>query len=391
MATPQAIFTDLCARFELADAVRDQIVGMGISSLSEFRYYVTAAAELEALFITPIRDLDNRRLQLARLRHCWSATVAAEAQRESSSSTPLQLDEDECLPASQITGIRDMFWTRYHLVYPPEFTPSDRVITKAQRALAKRSLEVIDLWQVRSIANQRMTQAKRRRVAPDIWVGGDPDEAGVDPVHHSWFTYLSQMRLYFLSLAMAGSTKLDPQPTDPESATTSSTDYVQVPLDLLMRYLCRAESLALRIPEKQRLSHLENLDRAERAEWAHRLANSSQSLGRIIAAVFVERDSHWAVPLPPPPPAAPAASAAARPAPAAPPRRSNDGAGPTFADALRDGKRLCADYQRGRCSRQREKQCSAGEHRCAVQFSTGRVCGSPKHIGSRCPDARRSR
>ena len=159
MATPQAIFTDLCARFELADAVRDQIVGMGISSLSEFRYYVTAAAELEALFITPIRDLDNRRLQLARLRHCWSATVAAEAQRESSSSTPLQLDEDECLPASQITGIRDMFWARYHLVYPPEFTPSDRVITKAQRALAKRSLEVIDLWQVRSIANQRIAQA----------------------------------------------------------------------------------------------------------------------------------------------------------------------------------------------------------------------------------------
>ena len=311
MATPQAIFTDLCARFELSDAVRDQIVSMGISSLSEFRYYVTTAAELEALFITPIRDLDNRRLQLARLRHCWSATVAAEAQRESSSSTPLQLDEDECLPASQITGIRDMFWARYHLVYPPEFTPSDRVITKAQRALAKRSLEVIDLWQVRSIANQRMTQAKRRRVAPDIWVGGDPDETGVDPVHHSWFTYLGQMRLYFLSLAMAGSTKLEPQPAAPESATTSSTDYVQVPLDLLMRYLCRAESLALRIPEKQRLSHLETLDRAERAEWAHRLANSSQSLGRIIAAVFVERDSHWAVPLPPPPPAAPAASAAA--------------------------------------------------------------------------------
>ena len=76
MATPQAIFTDLCARFELSDAVRDQIVSMGISSLSEFRYYVTTAAELEALFITPIRDLDNRRLQLARLRHCWSGLCA---------------------------------------------------------------------------------------------------------------------------------------------------------------------------------------------------------------------------------------------------------------------------------------------------------------------------
>ena len=232
-----------------------------------------------------------------------------------------------------------------------------------------------------------MTQAKRRRVAPDIWVGGDLDEAGVDPVQHSWFTYLSQMRLYFLSLAMAGSSKLEPQPAASERATTSSTDYVQVPLHLLMRYLCRAESLALKIPERQRLSHLEALDRAERAECAHRLANSSQSLGRIISAVFVERDSHWTVPLPPPPPVGSATNASARPPPAAPPRRGNDGAGPSFAEALRDGKRLCADYQRGKCSREREKQCSAGEHRCAVQFSTGRVCGSPKHIGNRCPDA----
>lgn len=79
--------------------------------------------------------------------------MAAEQQRGGSSSTPLTLDEDECLPPAQRAGIRELFWARYHLVFPPEFTPGDRLLTKAQRALQKRSLEVMDVWQVRSIVN----------------------------------------------------------------------------------------------------------------------------------------------------------------------------------------------------------------------------------------------
>ena len=171
MTTPQAIFTDLCARFQLADGIRDQIMSLGLTNLTEFRHFVTKVDELEAAFITPIRDLDNRRLQLSRLRHCWTATVAAEQQREGASSTPLTLDEDECLPATQLAGIRELFRARYHLVFQPEFTRGDRLLTKAQRALQKRSLEVMDVWQVRSIATQRLSQAKRRRVGQDLWVG----------------------------------------------------------------------------------------------------------------------------------------------------------------------------------------------------------------------------
>ena len=53
------------------------------------------------------------------------------------------------------------------------------------------------------------------------------------------------------------------------------TSYVSVPYDLLMKYICRAEGLVLRMPERQRLQHVETLDQAERGEWAHRLANSS--------------------------------------------------------------------------------------------------------------------
>lgn len=162
MASPRDIFTDLRARFKLKDPVRDQILKLGITSLSEFRRYVSDAAELEGSFITPVKgNLTNSPLQLSRLRRCWAATCQAEASRDDrGSAAPLQLDEEELLPSGQLMNIRDVFWNRYKLIFPPNYTPSDRMIAKAQRALTKRSLEVIDLWQVRSISSQRLATKK---------------------------------------------------------------------------------------------------------------------------------------------------------------------------------------------------------------------------------------
>ena len=36
------IFAELCTRFQLEDAVKDRILALGITSLSEFRYYFGA-------------------------------------------------------------------------------------------------------------------------------------------------------------------------------------------------------------------------------------------------------------------------------------------------------------------------------------------------------------
>eukprot|EP00438_Fugacium_kawagutii_P003196 Skav218041 [mRNA] locus=scaffold214:640892:642988:+ [translate_table: standard] len=188
--------------------------------------------------------------------------------------------------------LREIFWARYKVVFPPEFTPSDRLLTKAQRALTKRSLEVADLWQVRSIANQRMATQKRRKVGANLYYGGEPDEADAE-ITMSWHSYLVQLRLYLLALAMAGAKKLEPPPTEVESATTESISYVEVPYDIVLKYYCRAESWAMRSSGGNLLARLESLDKAERAEWAHRLATSSETLGSIIARVFRDRDSHW--------------------------------------------------------------------------------------------------
>lgn len=41
------------------DGVRDQILALGLANLTEFRQFVTKVDELEAAFITPIRDVDR--------------------------------------------------------------------------------------------------------------------------------------------------------------------------------------------------------------------------------------------------------------------------------------------------------------------------------------------
>eukprot|EP00438_Fugacium_kawagutii_P015959 Skav227096 [mRNA] locus=scaffold199:6515:11398:+ [translate_table: standard] len=374
MATPLEIFTDLCTRFKIHEAIRDQIIKLGITSLSEFRYYVSAIDELEGAFVNPVKDkLENAPLQLSRVRHCWTATCVAESSRDDrGSAAPLQLDGEALLPSAQLTNIRDVFWARYKLVFPPDYTPSDRMLTKAQRALAKRSLEVIDMWQVRSISSQRLAVRKKRKVGHGLYVadeGDEVDEGGVQ----DWVNYLLQMRLYLLSLVMAGATKIEPQPSEAETATSDSTKYVLVPYDVAMRYFCRAEMFALKLSERTRLARLAQLDRQERSEWAHRLANSAKTLGEIIQEIYRERDGHWVPPVLPSHPVGPppAESSSVRGNPRAEPAQSRAPAR-EFADALRDGTPLCKAWQTGKCNKQRDARCPNGLHRCAIQFATGR-------------------
>ena len=51
--------------------MEERIPALGITSLSEFRYFAKAAEKLEGLFL-PRDNLDNPRV--LRIRHCWTAT-----------------------------------------------------------------------------------------------------------------------------------------------------------------------------------------------------------------------------------------------------------------------------------------------------------------------------
>ena len=64
------------------------------------------------------------------------------------------------------------------------------------------------------------------------------------------------------------------------------------------------------------------------------------------------------------------------------PRQIN---GKRVSASLRDGARLCVEYQRGRCSG--PSPCPAGQHRCAILVQSGRVCGG-SHPAKECREKR---
>ncbi len=394
MASAQQVFRDLAERFKLEDELRDQILAQGVTSLSEFRYFAESDAELLQGFFAPVENkLTNKPLQKARLRQAWAAVTQAEKSREDRGShLTVTLDEDEVLPANQLAALRDAFWNRYRMSTPPEATPSDKWLTRCQRAITKRSLDVVNVLEVRSVLNQRTAGAgRKRKLGDNLYFSDKPDEDDLE-VDSSWYGYILQLRLYLFALAMVGTAAIEPAPAGKETPERS-TEFVLVPLDVLLRYLYRVEKLCRELPDRTRLAHITNLDRAERAEWAQRFGATSLPLGQIILTIFKERDSHWLPPTMPalphgPPPTPPPKKV--REETDRPTRASGSTGGVEFAEKLRDGTPLCKLFQTGRCPEQSKGQCKNGKHRCAVLFRSGRVCGSPEHRGDRCRNAKRA-
>ena len=392
MASPKQVFAELAERFKLEDVIRDRIIDAGVTSLSEFRYFAETDAELLQAFYAPVeQSLTNKALQKARLRQAWNAVTQAERTREDRGShLTVSLDEEDVLPSNQLAAIRDLFWQRYRQGMPPEATPSDKWLTRCQRALTKRSLDVINVMDVRSVLNQRTAgSGRKRKVGDNLYYSDKADEDDFE-IDSSWFSYLLQLRLYLLALAMVGASAVEPAPQGKETPDRSA-EFVLVPLDVVMKYFYRVEKLVRELPDRTKLSHITNLDRAERAEWAQRFGATNLPLGQVILAIYKERDSHW---LPPTMPALPHG-----PPPTPPPKKAKEdterptrvaGSAVEYAQALRDGTKLCQLFQTGRCPDQSKSACKNGRHRCAVLFRSGRVCGSPEHRGDRCRNAKRA-
>ena len=72
----RAIFDKLAADFNFDVKLVDKFLALGLSDLSDFRYFVHSENEIETAFVTGADGLANPRLQVARLRHAWTSCVA---------------------------------------------------------------------------------------------------------------------------------------------------------------------------------------------------------------------------------------------------------------------------------------------------------------------------
>ena len=247
--------------------------------------------------------------------------------------------------------------------------------------MEKRTLEVQDLWAVKSLVYQKTTPSKKRKLGTNLYMQDDDQdedkEGGSDMA-----AYFGRMRIYFMCLAIVGAAPRQGAPGSPEDLGTDATDYIQVPWDLLLKYQARAEKAAGGAPLQSRMLAVTGLDVEERGQWAHRFATeTTKTLGKIIKELMIEREALWVL-------GASGSRASAVPEPLVPPRGSAPGgvipaATSKIVTQLRDGSPLCAAFQRGQCTFS-GRQCDNGFHRCGHLVKGGRACGSFGHAGKDC-------
>ena len=151
------------------------------------------------------------------------------------------------------------------------------------------------------------------------------------------------------------------------------------------------------------MAWLEGRDIAERATWVSQFREGDEPLGQVVQSVMEKRGAHWDTPIqnlvvsqhPAFQPQQPQGQQQARTAhdpkrqtqgqqqkPFSPssPMKTRPGA---TADALRDGKILCPNFNRGKCNIN-APSCDKGLHKCAKVLRSGRPCGMNYHGAHNC-------
>jgi len=338
-----------------------------LQNLEEFRYFFADEGAVDPwLKKTPLGEEHN--IQAARLRRCWAAVRMYFSQSEADRSKVALADLDCILGESELRDLKTNFWRRYRQRYPPEVHPSDATVSRVSREMGKRMLCIFSVWKVKSLQHQLLSSVKKRKLAPNLYTeDDDPDEAGPRDAE----SYLD--RLFTLCLAYAhggfrrargnrgGSPRCRFQPVcgSPFGRVT-------------MTYWFRAKRTAALVSSSRRLSWLQARDQEERTEWP------GSATPRRLWDRSSRRSSLRATPRWIPPSSGPPGTGSALPE-APPAVRKADSlfqilgtiAGKKVASCMKDGKQLCKEFQRGRCSK---KDCTSGAHLCGVVVRQERVC-----------------
>lgn len=401
----EATFTALAVDFGFDDKVRGLFLKGHMENLEDFRYYFADEKEIDA-FVAGEESLKGpeQRLQVSRVRRAWTAVRQNGLRKENRNTVSSVAELDDLLEEGTLREVKVQFWKRYKARYPVEVIPSDQLLSRCYREMEKRLLTVYDVWKVKNLLHQVMTTKKRKQVGTDLYTF--EDEAEATPGARGVDKYLATLHTYLLALSIAGSSKMQGAPTE-EAFGNDSTKFVKVPWDVLQAYYFRASRSAMSLPEGSRLAWLEGRDVAERAVWVSQFREGDESLGQVVQSVMDKRGAHWDTPIqsmvgrsspafPPQPPSGPDTRRQQqgqqqkrqqatrrdkqKTAPTGNPRRMTPGA---TAAALRDGKMLCPDFNRGSCG-SKGPSCAKGLHKCAKVLRNGRPCGMLWHGAHNC-------
>jgi hypothetical protein len=394
-------FTVLTANFGFHDRVRDLFLKSPMENLEDFRYYFADEKEID-IFVAADEALKGpeQRIQIARVRRAWAAVRQNGLRKENRNTVSSVAELDDLLEEGTLRDVKVQFWKRYKAKYPVEVSPSDQLLSRCYREMDKRLLTVYNIWKVKTLLHQVTTTRKRKQVGTDLYTFEDETEDAAGA--HGVEKYLAMLHTYLLALSIAGSSKVQGAPEE-EAFGSDSTKLVKVPWDVLQSYYFRASRAAMAVPEASRLAWLEERDIAERAAWVSQFREGDEPLGQVVQSIMEKRGAHWDAPIqnmivrPKPAfqPQQPQGQQQARtvhdpkrqtqgqqqkPFSPSSPMKTKPGA---TADALRDGKTLCQDFNSGKCST-KGPSCDKGLHKCSKVLRGGRPCGMNYHGAHNC-------
>ena len=390
---PGETFRALADQFHLNEETMAHIKENKIETLNDLRFMFASEDEV-ATFLSKVKELPQKELMTSRLRQAWHAIRTQATVREADRSKVETADLDDMLDDSQLNDVKQAFWRRYKVRYPPEVMPADALVSRCSREMSKRMLMVFNVNGVKNLMHQVTTSKKRKKLGTDLYT--EQEETFIDSVDAT--QYLDRLYTYLLALALAGATPLPTQDGLTETnAGAKTTQFVHVPLDIVMEYFWRAKRACHAQAPSNKLRWIEKQDVSERAQWVTAFRDSEDTLGTVISNTMNLRDAHWTV--------NEAVeshqreSATAMDSPVKTPRKQPGGKGKGGKEqkgsvqsppkdkiicgyrcslALKSGEKLCEAFQLGHCKA--NGSCPRGRHQCAVLVNdSGRVCGMTSH------------
>ena len=388
--SPEEILRKLGDNFLLDEGVVDALLRLGVENLQEFRFLWASEQAIET-WVAKLGLGDNALLMTARVRRAWAAVGLYYHLVEQDRSKIALSDLGTMLGETELRDTKQQFWRRYKMRFPPEIHPADTTISRVAREMQKRMLCVYNIWRVETLQFQLTTSQKKRKLSEGLFIEDGEDK---EAVAHDVDNCLDRLFTLLLAYAMAGCAGVTGAPDAAQEFNlgADTVKFVNVPLDVIYKYYFRAKRSVTVMPISQRLHWLQTKDVEERSEWVPRFRESTMSLGQVIGEVYTSRDAHWSAPGPATPDKKTAAPTAASPVSPAkvPPSTSPLKLGKSIngkqvATAMKDGTKLCPQFQRGWC---KAKPCPQGAHRCAAVLRKDRVCGAFNHGATNCTNKR---
>ena len=336
--------------------------GIGITSLTEF-CALFASEEDVGEQVKTFDKVNNKPLMTARLRNAWNSS--REAKARITARPTLAVDDLEVLPQAELDSLSDQFHKRYKLQWPADIEPSDALTSRLSREMERRTLSLISLESVKTLAHYHSRAPKKIQVSQGVNLQLDEAEdtsrsaTTVSGMLASLFTLM-------IAYARAGSRPREGAPeAATEDKTASSTQFVLVPLDVMLRYHARVAKAAADYRGPDLAAWLKTTDQDERRRWIEEARTTKCTLGEIVAKVSEQREIFW------------------HPAPAEEeqsPSKRHRSTQPT-QDVLRDGTPLCIAYNS-------KKGCNKPNcqmlHACSKKTRSGRPCGMKNHNATIC-------